>query len=281
MDWDSTEIISILDRALEEDIGSGDITSNTLLERSPVLSAVFVAKQSGLLAGLPLVSRIFRLLDRRCKIEAYISDGKSLTRGMKICGLTGRASSLLAGERLALNFLQRLSGIATQTASYVRQARPYGIAVMDTRKTTPLLRKLEKYAVKIGGGVNHRYGLYDAILVKDNHLRLQPDFKRILRAFEDKGFSPDRVEIEVTSAKMLKEAIRAGARWLLLDNMTPAVIRKCILLKQPNMYFEVSGGITAANFSSYLIQGVDAISIGALTHSVRSLDISMEMETKG
>jgi len=191
--------------------------------------------------------------------------------------LRGNATALLAGERVALNFLQRLCGIATQTSKYAIQAAPFGIFVLDTRKTTPLFRSLEKYAVKTGGGKNHRIGLYDAVLVKDNHLKLEPDFRTILRKFQAAGFPAEKVEVEVTSLEMLQSAMEAGAVYFLLDNMSPEVISDCIEIKKSGMFYEVSGGVTPENFSNYLIRGIDAISIGGLTHSVKSLDISMEM----
>ena len=268
---------ALVDEALAEDIGPGDLTSETLIPISRSISAVFLAKESGTLAGLPLVCKIFRRLDPRCHVKELIVDGGAVKRGFEICRLKGKARALLAGERLVLNFLQRLSGIATETARYVRKAQRFGIAVLDTRKTTPMLRSLEKYAVAIGGGRNHRAGLYDAILVKDNHLKLQPDFRSILESFGARGYAADQVEVEVTTLNMLRRASGAGVRRFLLDNMAPSVIRRCVRRKQPEMYFEVSGGINSSNFSRYLIRGVDAISIGALTHSVRSLDISMEI----
>jgi len=280
MDWDSDEIRLILDRALAEDIGSGDITTNALLSRPRHASAVFLAKQAGVLAGVPLISRILKRLDAGCRIRELFSDGSRVRAGAVVCKVEGTVQALLAGERLALNFLQRLSGIATQTSFFVGKASRFGIAVLDTRKTTPLLRTLEKYAVTVGGGKNHRSGLYDAVLVKDNHLRLQPDFKKLLRRFQQRGYSPNDVEIEVISPAMLKSAMAAGAVRFLLDNMSPSKIRNCVGIKQDKMYYEVSGGISARNFSRYLIRGVDAISIGALTHSVQSLDISMEIETR-
>lgn len=273
MNWDSVEIRKIIAAALKEDIGKGDVTSNTLVPASKKASAVFLAKEAGVIAGLPLVSRIFRRLDRSCKVRELVHDGAPVAAGTKICTLSGKARALLAGERLALNFLQRLSGIATQTAAYAKLAAPHGINVLDTRKTTPLLRSLEKYAVLMGGGTNHRIGLFDAVLVKDNHLQLQPDFRKILDAFPRR-----EVEIEVTSPEMLETAISAGARWILLDNMTPGQIRECVRMKKKGMKFEVSGGINVQSFANYLIDGVDAISIGGLTHSVKSLDISMEIE---
>jgi nicotinate-nucleotide pyrophosphorylase (carboxylating) len=279
IDWDSREITDLIDRALREDIGDGDVTSRTLFSNPRKISAIFLAKQEGILAGLPLVSRIFRHLDERSSTEEYFSDGTPIHPGTVFCKVSGDVAAILSGERLVLNFLQRLCGIATQTSFYARLADPFGIAVLDTRKTTPMLRSLEKYAVQVGGGTNHRFGLYDGILVKDNHLQLEPDFNRILALFRKQGCLPEKVEIEVTSIEMLKTAKEAGGLWFLLDNMSPDIIRKCVELKTKNMKFEVSGGVTPTNFAEYLIPGVDGISIGGLTHSFKSLDISMEMES--
>jgi nicotinate-nucleotide pyrophosphorylase (carboxylating) len=278
MNWDSQEITDLLDRALREDLGEGDVTTSVLFPGHNTISAMLLAKESGILAGLPLVSRIFRRLDQESSILEYLSDGASLKPGAMFCRISGNASGILSGERLALNFLQRLSGIATQTAFYVLQAKPHGITILDTRKTTPLLRSLEKYAVKTGGGINHRFGLYDGVMVKDNHLKLEPDFKKILAAFRKQGKPAEEVEIEVTSLEMMKSAIHAGGLWFLLDNMTPEMIRECVRLKTNAMKLEVSGGISPERFEEYLIPGVDAISIGGLTHSFKSLDISMEIE---
>jgi nicotinate-nucleotide pyrophosphorylase (carboxylating) len=275
---DSPEIRFIIDNALAEDLGTGDVTTRTLIPDPSILSATFLAKEDGILAGLPLIHLIFSRLDPECRFVSGYEDGQPVTAGTVFGRITGRADALLGGERLALNLLQRMSGIATNTASYAALAAPLGIKILDTRKTTPLLRPLEKYAVRMGGGHNHRFGLYDGILVKDNHLKLEPDFKRILRRFEENGFPPDKVEIEVTSLEMLKKAMEAGASWFLLDNMRPSTIRKCIKIKRRTMTYEVSGGITSRTFVKFLIRGVDAISIGGLTHSVKSLDISLEME---
>jgi nicotinate-nucleotide pyrophosphorylase (carboxylating) len=278
IDWSSSEIADLIDRSLSEDIGDGDVTSRVLFPEPRRISAIFLAKQEGILAGLPLVSRIFRRLDERSTIEEYFSDGTPLHPGSVFCKVSGDVVAILSGERLVLNFLQRLCGIATQTSIYAHMARPFGIAVLDTRKTTPMLRKLEKYAVQVGGGTNHRFGLYDGVLVKDNHLQLERDFSKILTLFKKQGYPPEKVEIEVTSLEMLKRAKEAGVLWFLLDNMSPETIRECVGVKTKNMKFEVSGGVTPSNFADYLIQGVDGISIGGLTHSFKSLDISMEIE---
>ena len=277
MDWNSQELESILERSLQEDIGPGDITGETVVSPTREASADFLAKEPGVLAGFPLVERIFRKLDPGAGIDVRVAEGATFSKGDILGSIHGKARAVLAGERLSLNFLQRLCGIATRTSEYVRLASSSGIRILDTRKTTPMLRNLEKYAVKMGGGTNHRMGLYDAPMVKDNHLQIQPDFGAILQAFQKKGYSAERVELEVATPEMLQRAIAAGGRWFLLDNMTPEQIRECVSLKQPGMIFEVSGGVDLSNITKYLIPGVDFISIGALTHSVRSLDISLEM----
>lgn len=277
MDWDSDGITSIVRQALAEDLGSGDITGATLVPADRMGSADFLAKQSGVIAGFPLVQRIFAELDSRCRVQQLCAEGASFKSGAILGSIEGPAGVILSGERVSLNFLQRLCGIAARTAEYVKIAAPHGIRILDTRKTTPLLRSLEKYAVLMGGGTNHRMGLYDAPMVKDNHLQIQPDFRAVLGAFKAHGISPGQVEIEVTSVGMLSEAINAGARWFLLDNMTPEQVKQCVAIKKTDMKFEVSGGVSLENLNEYMISGVDFISIGALTHSVQSLDISMEM----
>lgn len=277
MNWDSEEITLILSQALTEDLGEGDITGITIVPPDRSGHADFVAKEAGVMAGFPLAQRIFTRLDSRCRVQQLCSEGQSFEAGAILGTVRGPARALLAGERVSLNFLQRLCGIASRTAEYVRIAAPHGIRILDTRKTTPLLRALEKYAVKTGGGDNHRMGLYDAPMVKDNHLQLQPDFGAVLAAFRARRIPPEQVEIEITSLEMLRNAIAAGGCWFLLDNMSPSRVRECTAIKQHGMKYEISGGVTLANLSEYMIPGVDSISIGALTHSVRSLDISLEM----
>jgi nicotinate-nucleotide pyrophosphorylase (carboxylating) len=278
MNWDSPEISSLIKEALQEDLGPGDITSAVIIPENAEASAVFLAKQAGTLAGLPLLKRIFLQLDPHVTSSELLVDGSRFVAGSVLCKISGNARALLGGERVALNLLQRLTGIATQTSEFVDLASPHGISILDTRKTTPLFRKLEKYAVQMGGAVNHRFGLFDGVMVKDNHLQLEPDFKKILERFKTQGYPAEKVEIEVTSAKMLLRGIEAGVVWFLLDNMSPSEIRECVKWKRPGMRYEVSGGVSRSNFEEFLIRGVDAISIGALTHSVKSADISMEFE---
>jgi nicotinate-nucleotide pyrophosphorylase (carboxylating) len=280
LNWDSEEIRELINRALREDIGTGDVTSSVLVPENLNTSATFIAKQAGVLAGLPLISRIFRILDPGARVYDALQEGTDFPSGTQLCRVTAHASALLSGERVALNLLQRLCGIATITSKYVRLARPHGIQILDTRKTTPLLRALEKYAVHVAGGTNHRIGLYDAVMVKDNHLKVEPDFRKVLERFKEHGRASEEVEIEVDSPEMLAEAIQAGGRWFLLDNMTPGQIRECVKMKQSGIRYEVSGGITESNLAEYMISGVDAISVGGLTHSVRSLDISMKIDLK-
>lgn len=281
MDWDSPEVKSLLERSLQEDIGPGDITSRVMIPDDAQAAGNLLAKQAGTLAGIPLVRRIFLQLDPDCRVQELLTDGTRFESGTVLCKIHGKASALLAGERVALNLLQRLTGIATETSEFVDLASPLGISILDTRKTTPLFRELEKYAVRIGGGSNHRFGLFDGVLVKDNHLKIESDFAKILARFRAQGFPPEKVEIEVTSVQMLTKAIQAGALWFLLDNMSPSEINECVKHKQTQMRYEISGGISRDNFEQFLIPGVDAISIGALTHSVKSADISMEFEATG
>jgi nicotinate-nucleotide pyrophosphorylase (carboxylating) len=281
MDWDSPKVKSLLQQSLQEDIGGGDITSRAIIPDDAQASATLLSKESGTLAGIPLVHRIFSILDSNSRVEDLVLDGSRFNAGTVLCRIEGKAAALLAGERLALNLVQRLTGIATQTSHFVDLARPLGISILDTRKTTPLFREFEKYAVKMGGGTNHRFGLFDGVLIKDNHLQIEPDFGRILAKFKAQGFPPEKIEIEVTTIQMLVRGIAAGALWFLLDNMTPQEIKEAVKLKKNNMRYEVSGGVSLENFNQYLIPGIDAISIGALTHSVKSADISMEFEATG
>ena len=194
MNWDSEEMTLILSQALTEDLGEGDITGITIVPPDRSGNADFLAKEAGVMAGFPLVQRIFTRLDSRCRVQQLCAEGQAFEAGAILGTVQGPARALLAGERVSLNFLQRLCGIASRTAEYVRIAAPHGIGILDTRKTTPLLRALEKYAVKMGGGSNHRMGLYDAPMVKDNHLQIQPDFGAVLAAFARAGFRQNRLK---------------------------------------------------------------------------------------
>jgi nicotinate-nucleotide pyrophosphorylase (carboxylating) len=275
----------LVELALEEDLGAiGDVTSQILIPPTAEGRATMVARSPGVLAGLPAAVMVFAVVQPKIKIEALLPDGSKLERGSRIAVVTGPTRGILAGERVALNFVQHLSGIATVARTFVEAVAGLPVRILDTRKTLPGLRLLEKYAVRQGGACNHRMGLYDAILIKDNHLAaigglqglLAPDFHQPLR---DASMP---VEIEVDRLEQLDAAFACRPAAVLLDNMGPAQLHEAVLrrnTKAPDVLLEASGGITLANVRSIAETGVDRISIGALTHSVAALDIALEYDT--
>ncbi len=266
-------------RALDEDLQStGDITSRALIPPDARGRARITLREMGVVAGLPLVSMTFRLLDGKINFQPLVSDGDRLSAGGDIATLEGSILTILEGERTALNFLQRLSGIATLTAQFVALAAPYGVEILDTRKTTPGLRALEKYAVRAGGGSNHRMGLHDAVLVKDNHIAAVGGVGRAVELARE-AFAGERdIEIEVRIPEELEEAILAGAAVVMLDNMSVEQTREAVRLAAGRVKLEASGRITLDNVAAYASAGVDFISVGAVTHSARALDIALELE---
>lgn len=270
----------VIQMALREDIGWGDITSQALVPRHAVARAVIEARGSYVICGLHVAAAVFRLCDSRLNVALLTSDGKKVHAGQKVLRVFGSARSILAAERTALNFLQRLSGIATKTAAYIKKVKRYDVAILDTRKTTPCLRQLEKYAVSCGGGCNHRMGLYDMVLIKDNHRvfwkkssgKSLSEAVRVARK-RSKGAI---VEIEVENEQQLEDALAGRPDWVLLDNMTPSQMRKCIRIVARRCLVEASGGITLQNLTKVAVSGVDAISIGSLTHSPCAADFSLE-----
>jgi nicotinate-nucleotide pyrophosphorylase (carboxylating) len=265
-------------RALDEDLQSiGDITSRALIQHDAKGHAEIIVREAGVVAGLPLASIVFRLLDNKVNFRSRVNDGEHLQTGSSIAILEGSVRTILEGERTALNFLQRLSGIATLTAKFVAAAAPFGVEILDTRKTTPGLRALEKYAVRAGGGRNHRNGLYDAILIKDNHIAATGGVaEAVILAKEADEDRP--VEVEIAQLEDLETAIEAGADTVMLDNMPPEDVEQAVLVAAGRVKLEASGGITLENISSYARTRVDFISVGALTHSAASLDIALELE---
>jgi nicotinate-nucleotide pyrophosphorylase (carboxylating) len=275
---------SLVAAALREDLGSGDVTTRLCVAPGARARAVLVARQPGVAAGLPLFAAVFRRLDRRARIRLLTDEGKPFKAGAVLARLEGPARALLSGERVALNFAQRLCGIATLTRRYVAaaHARSARVAVFDTRKTTPLLRSLEKYAVACGGGVNHRQGLYDAVLIKDNHIKAAGSVAEAVRLARRGRLE---VEVEVETSIELEAALAAGADTILLDNFTPARMRGAVERVRRHLregggrvLTEASGGITEATIGAFAATGVDRISVGALTHSAPALDLSMEFE---
>lgn len=267
-----------LKEALQEDIGSGDITSEILIPERSISKAYFLAKEKGILCGLPFALEALKILDPNLEAEIYSEDGSPLEPGTIFCRLKGLTRAILSGERLALNLLCHLSGIATMTQRLVKLIEGTGARILDTRKTTPLWRDLEKYAVRTGGGMNHRMGLYDMVLIKDNHIRASGGIRNAIRKAKEKARPGMLVEVEVSSLEEFEEALEENPDWIMLDNMPLFQMMSCVSLGKGKVTLEASGGINERNIKEVAESGVDFISLGALTHSVKALDISLELE---
>jgi nicotinate-nucleotide pyrophosphorylase (carboxylating) len=268
----------IIDAALREDIHTGDITTRALaLEKRPAMARL-VAKENFVLAGISVAERVFHRLNTGIVFSSCCSEGAPVTKGSVIASVKGDAADLLMGERVALNLLQRLSGIATITSLFVEAVRGTKARIVDTRKTTPGLRELEKYAVRVGGGYNHRTGLYDGVLIKENHITAAGGIgEAISRA---KAYIPHtlKIEIETETLAQVEEALAAGADIIMLDNMSLAEMRSAVTLVSGRVPLEASGGVNLDTVRAIAETGVDIISVGALTHSPRAMDISMLLE---
>jgi nicotinate-nucleotide pyrophosphorylase (carboxylating) len=268
--------------ALAEDIGSGDVTTDATVSADAVGVADLLVKEAGVVCGLRVAETTFRALDPDIRFEALASDGDMVVPPAVVARISGSERALLTGERVALNFLGRLSGIATLTRRYVEAIEGTGASVLDTRKTTPGLRELEKYAVACGGGRNHRFGLYDLVLIKDNHLaalrEAQPNAIAAAIARARKKFPSLQVEVEADSLAQVAQAVDAGADIILLDNMTPAQLRQAVKLVARRAKTEASGGVNLKTVRAIARTGVDFISVGALTHSARAVDIGLDFD---
>jgi len=271
-----------VDHALAEDWAWGDVTTQALIPADAEGKASFIAKSEGILAGIEVVHLVFARVDPYLEFRALLHDGDKLQRGTEIATVEGKVGSILRGERVALNFLQRLSGIATETSRYVEAVRSTKARIVDTRKTTPGLRFLEKYAVRAGGGQNHRVHLGDGILIKDNHLAALRarglDMKVAIDLARKNAPHTLKIEVEVTTVEEAGEAIEAGADIIMLDNMSVEEMRRAVKSIGGRVLVEASGGVTLDNVRSVAETGVDLISVGALTHSVKALDISLELQ---
>ncbi len=278
------QIEEIIDRALAEDLGKGDVTTEALIPGDRQGTGFIVAKKEGILAGINVAKQVFHQADPELKVEVLLEDGARVKPGSKVAKVSGSIASILKAERVALNFLQRLSGIASETNRYVEAVKGLPVRIMDTRKTTPGLRSLEKHAVKAGGGENHRMSLGDGILIKDNHLaalRSQGlNIKEIVAKARQNAPQRLPVEVEVGTVSEALEAVEAGADIVMLDNMNLEDMRKAVKSIHGRALIEASGGITLDNVRAVAETGVDFISIGALTHSARALDISLELEAQ-
>jgi nicotinate-nucleotide pyrophosphorylase (carboxylating) len=271
------EIKRLINLALSEDIGSGDVTSEALLENRPSGKAIIVAKQDGILAGLPAAKMVFLAVNPRVVLRMLKRDGDRIKKGEKIASVQGKAKDILSAERTALNFVQRLSGIATLTARYVDKIKGTKARILDTRKTTPGLRALEKYAVSAGGGQNHRMGLFDMVLIKENHLKAAGGISNAIVRARSKSRGKT-IEVEVRNLNEVREAVESKPDWIMLDNMRIDQMRKAVRMIRSAgraVKIEASGNVTLKNVRNIALTGVDVISVGALTHSAPALDMSL------
>lgn len=272
------QIDAIIRNALSEDIHTGDITTGALRLNAEPVSGVLKAKEDMVVCGLKVAQRVFEILDPASEFTAEAADGDQVSSGQIIARMSGDASLLLQGERVALNLMQRMSGVATLTAKYVKAVEGTGVRIVDTRKTTPGLRVLEKYAVRAGGGINHRTGLYDGVLIKENHISAAGGISEaISRA---RAYIPHtlKIEIETETLEEVKEALEAGADIIMLDNMDNSTMREAVAIIAGRALVEASGGVNLVTVRGIAETGVDIISVGALTHSAPSMDISMLLD---
>ena len=262
--------------ALEEDITSEDVSTNAVMPTNVKGTADLIAKEDGVIAGMDVYARVFKLLDEDTEIEMFCHDGDEVREGDLMAKVTGDIRVLLSGERVALNYLQRMSGIATYTRSVAKLLEGSGVTLLDTRKTTPNCRVFEKYAVRVGGGCNHRYNLSDGVLLKDNHIGAAGSITKAIQMA--KAYAPfvRKIEIETETLEQVAEAVEAGADIIMLDNMTPEVMKQAVALIDGRAQTECSGNITKENIARIREIGVDFVSSGALTHSAPILDISMK-----
>jgi len=271
----------LIDLALEEDAGLGDITSRAIFPAKHRSVAVIDAKQDLVVCGLEVAARVFAKQDDKLKVKLLASDGDRVKKGALVLRVEGSTASILTAERTALNFLQRLSGIATQAGRYAEAVKGTGVRVVDTRKTTPGWRALEKYAVRTGGCFNHRSSLGEQVLIKDNHIAAAGSLTNAVLRCRVAASHGAKIEVEAKTFAEVKEAIRADADIILLDNMTPDEVRTAVKVVAGQALVEVSGGIRFETVRDYALAGVDIISIGALTHSVAAADLSLDLKTKG
>ena len=277
-------VYEIVNAALNEDLGRGDITTRAVARAGLKARGSFLAKEDFILAGLEIADAVFTSFDPYLQIESAVGDGEEIKAGKVFARATGEAQVLLAAERVALNFLQRLSGIATVTRKYVEAVAGTAAKIVDTRKTTPGLRMLEKYAVTVGGGHNHRLGLDDGVLIKDNHLMVAGSVGEAVRRARESVGHLHKIEVEVANLEQVREALDARADILLLDNMAPETVRQAVEIvhkhepQDRRTLTEASGGITLENVRAYAEAGADLISIGALTHSAPAVDISFKIK---
>ncbi len=268
---------------LQEDIATGDISSIATIPMEHESKGILHVKETGVVAGLPIVELVFLEVDSELRFKSCVEEGSLAVKGTIIAEVSGRTHSILMAERLALNLLQRLSGIATKTQSFVDALDGLPVRLADTRKTTPGLRSLEKYAIRVGGGYNHRFGLYDAVMIKDNHIKASGGIASAVRTARNRIPHTMKIEVETENMLQVEEALEAGADIIMLDNMSPpnmAIAVRRIREIANHIVIEASGGVSLETLKSIALTGVDVISVGSLTHSIRSLDISLDLNER-
>jgi nicotinate-nucleotide pyrophosphorylase (carboxylating) len=272
LDDNVDEIIKI---AIDEDVFSGDITTENIVSADGLVDAVIVAKEGGVIAGITIAERVFKYFDSDISFSANYKDGDSISNGDEVVKIRGQHKAVLAGERTALNFLQRMSGIATKTSHYVNAVKNTSTRILDTRKTLPGLRLLDKYSVKCGGGVNHRIGLYDMVMIKDNHIKVAGSITEAVSRIRERLSDKYKIEVETTSLDEVREAVENNVDIIMLDNMSIDEMKKAVQLINKRALAEASGNMTLERVGEVAECGVDFISVGALTHSVNALDLSL------
>lgn len=274
-----SSVRDLIKHSLEEDIGSGDITTSLIVPKTHESTALIIAKGGFILAGLPFAEEAFNILDDLVNFHVLAEDGSRVKKGDIIAEINGRTATLLQAERVSINILQHLSGIATMTNKFVAKIKGLKAKILDTRKTMPCMRYMEKYAVRMGGGTNHRFGLYDGILIKDNHIEVAGSIKEAVARVKE-GRHLSRVEVEAENLKEFKDAMSAGADIIMLDNMPIKDIKEAVRFARGKVTLEASGNITLDNVRDIAETGIDLISVGAITHSAPAMDISMKIMSR-
>ncbi|MBW5471161.1 carboxylating nicotinate-nucleotide diphosphorylase [Brevibacillus formosus] len=280
MMWNKRELQRKIEEWLQEDVGFGDVTTMSTIPESEQGVGILYAKEAGIVAGLPIAEQVFATVDSTLVFEAKVEEGARVEVGQQIAEVSGSVRSILSGERLALNLMQRLSGIATKTSEYAAAVAGTKARVVDTRKTTPGLRALEKYAVRVGGGYNHRFALYDAVMIKDNHIKGAGGIAQAVAAARAVIPHTMTVEVEAESFEQVQEALAAGADTIMLDNMSLDQMVEAVQYINGRAIVEASGGVSLETIGDIAKTGVDIISVGALTHSVKAFDISLDLNTR-
>jgi nicotinate-nucleotide pyrophosphorylase (carboxylating) len=273
----TVKLRSVIEQFFIEDIGDQDITTGLIFTDDTNGKIVFLAKEDGIFCGEEIIKTGFLLLNSKLTIQLFVNDGEPIKVGQQLAVVSGKIADLLKGERVILNLIQRMSGIATLTRTAVQTLNSSHTKICDTRKTTPGLRMLEKYAVRCGGGFNHRFGLYDGVMIKDNHISFAGSIKRAVELVRKNIGHMVKIEVETESAEQVQEAVQAGANVIMFDNRTPEEIKEMIKLVPDHIITEASGGIQLSNLANYRDTGVDFISLGFLTHSYKALDISVKV----